>query len=183
MPNAHSIPIDRMVQIIEIFQRFGYRSPSMLDIASQLAISKKTLYSYALNKEELIQKSISAIKEDFESRIIAMRGNATDEKTDFDNWFLLLVDFHQEFSSYACQDLSNFYPNAELDYLAFRKHILDCFVQDLKVKKASKSLFIVKTIDRHIESIVHEELQIEGKSYSHLIQEALEYNWKAVLNF
>ena len=108
MLNLRPIPSDRMNQIIEIFQRFGYRSPSMLDIACELAISKKTLYLYVQNKEELIQKSIESMKIDFEQRINTLHMNRGGQRNLFNDWFQLIVDFHQAFSASARQDLYNF---------------------------------------------------------------------------
>ena len=39
----------------ELFNRYGLRSVSMDDIASQLGMSKKTLYQYYTDKDELVQ--------------------------------------------------------------------------------------------------------------------------------
>ena len=48
------IPQHYLEQIKLLFTQIGYRSPSMLDIAQHLAISKNTLYSFVSNKDELV---------------------------------------------------------------------------------------------------------------------------------
>jgi TetR/AcrR family transcriptional regulator, cholesterol catabolism regulator len=48
----------------ELFSRFGIRSVSMDDIAGQLGISKKTVYQYYVDKEELVSAVFSAIMDD-----------------------------------------------------------------------------------------------------------------------
>lgn len=44
----------------ELFNRYGIRSVSMDDIAAQLGMSKKTLYQYYVDKEELVRAVISS---------------------------------------------------------------------------------------------------------------------------
>jgi len=47
----------------EMFMRYGFRSVSMDDIAAQLGMSKKTLYQYYTDKEELVDAVLSAVLE------------------------------------------------------------------------------------------------------------------------
>jgi TetR/AcrR family transcriptional regulator, cholesterol catabolism regulator len=47
----------------ELFNRYGIRSVSMDDIAAQLGMSKKTLYQYYADKDELVTGVFSAIME------------------------------------------------------------------------------------------------------------------------
>src|SRR4029078_5758418 len=43
-----------LVKSHELFNRYGIRSVSMDDIAAQLGMSKKTLYQYYTDKDELV---------------------------------------------------------------------------------------------------------------------------------
>ena len=45
----------------ELFNKYGIRSVSMDDIAAQLGMSKKTLYQYFSDKEELVNAVITAV--------------------------------------------------------------------------------------------------------------------------
>jgi hypothetical protein len=47
----------------EIFLRLGFKSVTMDDIAKELAISKKTIYKYFTNKEELVDESLTYLHE------------------------------------------------------------------------------------------------------------------------
>lgn len=47
----------------ELFMRYGVRSVSMDDIAAQLGMSKKTLYQYYTDKEELVDAVLSSFLE------------------------------------------------------------------------------------------------------------------------
>ncbi len=46
----------------DMFQSFGYSKVSMEEIASELGISKKTLYKHFSNKEHLLKEILSTIK-------------------------------------------------------------------------------------------------------------------------
>src|ERR671912_298765 len=48
----------------ELFNRYGIRSVSMDDIAAQLGMSKKTLYQYYTDKDELVDAIFSAVMND-----------------------------------------------------------------------------------------------------------------------
>ena len=48
----------------ELFNRYGLRSVSMDDIAAQVGMSKKTLYQYFTDKEELISGVFTAVMEE-----------------------------------------------------------------------------------------------------------------------
>jgi AcrR family transcriptional regulator len=48
----------------ELFNRYGIRSVSMDDIAAQLGMSKKTLYHYYADKDELVTDVFTAIMEE-----------------------------------------------------------------------------------------------------------------------
>lgn len=53
-----------LVKAHELFNRYGIRSVSMDDIAAQVGMSKKTLYQYYVDKEELVSAVFTAIMED-----------------------------------------------------------------------------------------------------------------------
>lgn len=54
---------DKEVQILDqvegLFMQYGMKSLTMDDVARHLSISKKTLYQYVSNKNELVQKALS----------------------------------------------------------------------------------------------------------------------------
>ncbi len=77
---------ERGQQIIEqagkVFMRLGVRSVNMDDIAQHLRISKKTLYQYVKDKNELVQRAVQQICDHHRSCICSIRSkdlNAIDE--------------------------------------------------------------------------------------------------------
>src|SRR5580765_6719580 len=60
----------------ELFMRYGVRSVSMDDIAAQLGMSKKTLYQYYADKEELVDVTLGALLDDNRKECLADRQTA-----------------------------------------------------------------------------------------------------------
>jgi AcrR family transcriptional regulator len=52
-----------LVKAHELFNRYGIRSVSMDDIAAQLGMSKKTLYQYYTDKDELVNEVFGGVME------------------------------------------------------------------------------------------------------------------------
>jgi len=46
---------------VQLFMRYGIKSMTMDDIARQLGVSKKTLYLYVSDKNDLVVKSLQAL--------------------------------------------------------------------------------------------------------------------------
>lgn len=69
-------------QVDKLFMKYGIKSLTMDDISSELGISKKTLYLYCTDKEDLLKKSMSLhFKNEvaFQEGIWAKNLNAIDE--------------------------------------------------------------------------------------------------------
>ena len=59
----------------EMFLNLGFKSVTMDDIASQMAISKKTLYKYFSNKASLVQESVFLIQDTAAQAIELIKSN------------------------------------------------------------------------------------------------------------
>lgn len=100
-------PVKLLEQSQQIFERYGFRSPSMDDVAKTLGISKKTLYRYVVNKEDLITQVIQLYAQE------VMRFQAED----FDQLFKFLVKNIGRLSKNSINDLGIYYPKAYQYYL------------------------------------------------------------------
>lgn len=56
----------------EIFQKLGFKSVTMDDIANELGISKKTIYKYYKNKVELVDEAVSYIHKSIHNSILCV---------------------------------------------------------------------------------------------------------------
>lgn len=64
----------------EMFQSFGFSKVTMEEIASNLGISKKTLYKHFTNKEHVLRELVASVKCDVEEKFEKI---FADETTDF----------------------------------------------------------------------------------------------------
>jgi len=94
-----------------VFMKYGIKSVNMDDMARHLGMSKKTLYLYVKDKEDLVRKSVAAFctKEDNEVRDISQRGlNAIDESLEIMKWVLgVLQNIHPSVN----YDLEKYHPD------------------------------------------------------------------------
>jgi len=73
----------------EVFMRYGIKSVNMDDIAKNLSVSKKTLYKYVKDKNDLLRKSLAmhARMEDMAISLICEKDhNAIDELLEIAQW-------------------------------------------------------------------------------------------------
>lgn len=116
-----------------VFMRFGIKSVTMDDVASKLGISKKTLYQYVSNKDELVKKCIKVMCDRDQSvveGICKMDLNAIDQMFEISKY---LVSMLQEIHPSIHFDLQKYHPEAWTE-LESTKHqsIYDCTVKNLE---------------------------------------------------
>ena len=74
----------------ELFLKVGFKSITMDDIATEMSISKKTIYKYFSNKEDLIEQTTAAAHKEVHqiiNSIIALNHNAIQENFEIRNMF------------------------------------------------------------------------------------------------
>ena len=108
----------------ELFRRYGFKSITMDEIATQLGASKKTLYQFYSDKDELVEAVAIEWIQFSESCCNSYRNtceNAIDE-------IFLALDFIQEmFSSMNPSmlfDLQKYYPSAFSKFLTYKNQYL-----------------------------------------------------------
>jgi AcrR family transcriptional regulator len=112
---------DKMAQILKasgvLFLKYGIRSISMDDIAREMGISKKTLYQYVENKNDLIEKLLA----DFikSSKACVTEGSAN----------LNAIDILLEVSVKVSQEIKEMNPAILFDLEKFYPALFRTFVQ------------------------------------------------------
>lgn len=124
----------------ELFNRYGIRSVSMDDIAAPLGMSKKTLYQYFTDKDELVTAVFTAIMDTNKGECIINRANAENP-------------IHEVFKAFdMVQELfANMNPSVLFD---MEKYHPACF----KEFKDFKNGFMYQMIRSNIERGIEEEL-------------------------
>jgi TetR/AcrR family transcriptional regulator, cholesterol catabolism regulator len=102
----------------ELFMRYGVRSVSMDDIATQLGMSKKTIYQSFTDKDELVDAVMDDEVTQTHLDCEFCQKNATDA---IDEIFLTMEQLHEQFSQLnpmVLYDVEKFHPHA---FEKFRK--------------------------------------------------------------
>lgn len=108
-----------LIKAEELFMKFGIRSVSMDDIANQLGMSKKTLYQYFADKDELVMGVVDGHICEMEADCIASRKIAKDAIHEI---FITMEQIMEELGNMnpmVLYDLEKFHFKA---YQRFREH-------------------------------------------------------------
>lgn len=117
----------------KVFMQYGIKSVNMDDMARHLGVSKKTLYLYVNDKEELVQKSMDhfCTAEDLQIEAISSKQlNAIDESLEIMKWVLdLLKNLHPSIT----YDLEKYHPEIYHQIKGNRhKTIFSCMMANMK---------------------------------------------------
>ncbi len=96
----------------QVFMRFGLKSVTMDDVARHLRVSKKTLYQFVNDKNDLIQKILErdcCVTEDSIKGIVQKKLNAIDELMEISKF---IVEELKEIHPSIFYDLEKYYPEA-----------------------------------------------------------------------
>jgi len=129
-----------LVKAEELFMQFGIRSVSMDDIANHLGMSKKTLYQYFADKDELVEAVVIDHTQEIQSDCMNCRVDAKDAIHEI---FITMERIMEEFSNMnpmLLYDMEKFHYKA---YQRFRDH---------------KDKFLLKMVQENIEWGIKEEL-------------------------
>lgn len=173
----------------EIFMKFGIKSVNMDDMSRHLGISKKTLYHYVKDKEDLVQKSVNHFcnKEDEEIRHICSRGmNAVDESLDIMRWVLSVLKQVHPSVNY---DLEKYHP-ATARSMKENRHraVYDCMRMNMKkgqregyYRKDFKADVIAKLYIVRIDIIFDQTLfPMEEHNLGELYKEIFKYHIRGI---
>ncbi len=124
----------------ELFMRYGVRSVSMDDIAAQLGMSKKTLYQYYTDKEELVDVVLSAILENNRRQCLADRQKAENAIHEVFQAFDMMQEMFTNMNPSIVFDLEKYHP-----------------VVSKKIQQ-HKQVFMYQVIKQNLERGIKEEL-------------------------
>jgi AcrR family transcriptional regulator len=124
----------------ELFMRYGVRSVSMDDIAAQLGMSKKTLYQYYTDKEELVDAVLSEMLEKNRNECAAYRQDAENAVHEVFQAFGMIQEMFSNMNPSIVFDLEKYHPAV---YKKLAHH---------------KKVFMYQVIGQNLERGVKEEL-------------------------
>ena len=104
--------------------KYGVKSLTMDDIARELAISKKTLYLYVVDKDDLVNQAVlmHLNSEEMEcNNVFGQSANPIGEMIDLIKW---QFKNHGRMNQSALFDLKKYHPESFKEFLAFKDRVI-----------------------------------------------------------
>ncbi|MFM7768942.1 MAG: TetR/AcrR family transcriptional regulator [Bacteroidota bacterium] len=111
-------------ETIQLFLKYGVKSLTMEEIARRLGISKKTLYTYVSDKEDLLLQAVTLFGkfEDTQLNEICSRGlNAIEESLEIKKW---VMDMIKNIHPSVAYDIEKFHPSVYKRMKSARQEIV-----------------------------------------------------------
>lgn len=124
-------------QAEDLFMRYGLKSVTMDDIARKLGMSKKTLYQYVENKQDLIAKTIVASIEEEKIMMAAARATSEDSIEEMLKIARFAIQQLRKLSPTLVYDLQKYYRNIwQLVHKLHREHGQQIIKENIERGKA-----------------------------------------------
>ena len=165
----------------ELFLKAGIKSVTMDDIAKHLGMSKKTIYQFFKDKNELVIALVKKKLQDDEDQmcaIISKSGNVIEEMI---NMMKCSEEIFSKINPVAVHDMQKYYPNAWKEFQNFKAEVLIHKMEQLLTKGIDQG-YIRPEIDVRIIAKMHVNLVEMG--FNNSIFPIAEFNiWKVQKQF
>ena len=174
----------------ELFLTIGFKSVTMDQIASELGISKKTIYNFFENKTELVNATTNYMFESITKGVTEIKKTTDDPISEFYDIHLFLIKYLKEESVSPYYQLEKYYPlihkeinKKQFDFItkstteSLKKGIkLGLYRKDIKIDFISRLYFKGMIGIRDIETF-------PGKLYDNvkLKTDFIEYHLRAIV--
>lgn len=137
----------------QLFHKYGIRSVKMDDVAKELTMSKKTLYQYFKDKDELVDETtlahIERERKEFEE-ISQNSDNAIEELFEVSKCLRVTMN---EINPTLLYDLKRYYPNSWKHWLDFKEDFVFVSIVE-NMKKGIKAGYFRENIDPQVMAIL-----------------------------
>ncbi|HEV7621571.1 MAG TPA: TetR/AcrR family transcriptional regulator [Flavisolibacter sp.] len=113
-----------LIKTHELFNRYGIRSVSMDDIAAQLGMSKKTLYQYYADKDELVNEVFGSIVEENKMHCIEFTSKGENAIHEIFMSFNMIEEILTEMNPSVLFDMQKYHPSAFKKFEEYRNNFL-----------------------------------------------------------
>jgi AcrR family transcriptional regulator len=172
----------------DLFLKLGFKSITMDDIASEMCISKKTIYKYFANKEVLIEEATVSVHNEIQSKIVEIQNknyNAVEENFVIKQMF---TDMFQSTETSPVYQLKKHYPEIyatvkvqqeTICKTMFERNIENGIIQGLYRKEIPIATFV--NFYYNLIFMINENYQFESE-IEILERQALDYHLRAIVS-
>lgn len=126
---------------INKFITFGSRSFTMDELAKELGMSKKTIYSCFKNKEELVSESLSFFIERIKQEMEETIAKETDPLLKIILIYQIGFNYFEHFKPSFIFSIKKYYPKADAVFESFRDDIVNHKVRNLLLEAQYTGIF------------------------------------------
>jgi AcrR family transcriptional regulator len=176
-------------KVFQLYSKYGIKSVTMDDVAHELGISKKTLYQYVQDKDELVHKVVDL---EIENRKVRMQITCNDDKNAIEQLLQIarcITIMLKEYSPATEYDLKKYYPDLYLKVRDLRRNHIYRFISENLVKGKEEGLYRneinVKTIAQLNVSLIDNMVDSEVVTISdfmepHFFNEYFNYHIRGI---
>jgi AcrR family transcriptional regulator len=128
-------------KVLFLYRKYGIRSVTMDDVSRELGISKKTLYQYVRDKDELVHQAIELEMSSQHDHLIdsCKEGlNAIEELVEIARCINYML---KEYSAVAEYDLKKYYPDLYIRLREVRRERILRFILNNMIKGKNEGLY------------------------------------------
>jgi AcrR family transcriptional regulator len=125
----------------ELFMRYGIRSISMDDIATQLGMSKKTIYQFFSDKDDLVDAIMDADIQDTQGRCDNCLKASRDAVEEIVLTMEMILEQFRKTNPIVVHDLMKFHPRAFLKLTAHKNQYLLDIIRDNLVRGIEEGVY------------------------------------------
>jgi AcrR family transcriptional regulator len=174
-----------------LYRKYGIRSVTMDDVSRELGISKKTLYQYVKDKDELVRKVVEldmTSQHDHMFESFKENLNAIEELTEIARCISFML---KEYSAVTEYDLKKYYPDLYIRIRELRRESMFRFIQDNLIKGKREGLYrkdldveiLTKLVVSHIDSMFESEvITLSEFLEQHVFFEYFVYHLRGIVN-
>jgi AcrR family transcriptional regulator len=137
--------MDELVTILkkvrQLYRKYGIRSVTMDDVSHELGISKKTLYQYVRDKDDLVHKVVEMEISDRKER---MNITCSDDKNAIEQLLEIarcISNMLKDYSAASEYDLKKYYPDLYIKVRELRRNHIFRFIFDNLKKGIEEGLY------------------------------------------
>jgi TetR/AcrR family transcriptional regulator, cholesterol catabolism regulator len=119
-----------LIKSHELFSRYGIRSVSMDDIAAQLGISKKTVYQYYADKDELVNAVFNGVMEENKQQCCANKNGGENAVHEVFLSFDMVQKMLANMNPSVLFDMRKYHPSAFKKFQDYRNNFLYHLIRD-----------------------------------------------------
>ncbi|HYE54784.1 MAG TPA: TetR/AcrR family transcriptional regulator [Chitinophagaceae bacterium] len=125
----------------ELIMKYGIRTVSMDDIANAVGISKKTIYQYYADKDELVDAIVESMLSENQGACLACHSNAPDAVMEVLRAKQMIREMFRDMNPTVLYDMQKYHPKAFNRFLKHKNDFLYSLIKENLEKGIAQELY------------------------------------------